>query len=264
MSSSLPSLLRILGALVGVYLLFGGVVFLAQRSLLYHPTHRAVDTLMERWEAEGEYWGYRRAAAQPAGVWLILHGNGGQAAHRDYLLEQLADDVSVYVLEYPGYGDRPGLTTEENINEAAARAWRHLRDTHPDLPMGVIGESIGSGPAAWLAGASEAPDKIVLLVPFDRLHRVAAARFWWLPVKWLMRDDWDNVAALAGFGGELEIYAAAQDEIIPVERARALAAAYPAARWEVMEGGHNTWQWNQPFALPRRPDVAAIESTAVE
>ncbi len=140
MSALLPSLLRILGAVMGLYLVLGGVVFLAQRSLLYHPTHRVVATGMERWIQAGEYWGHKREVSDPTGVWLILHGNGGQAAHRDYLVEQVVDDTAVFVLEYPGYGERPGRTTEQTINAAAALTWQHLRARF--LP----------GPANWRHG----------------------------------------------------------------------------------------------------------------
>lgn len=251
------SLIRMAAVLLGVYVAVGALVFLSQRSLLYHPTHRAVDSVMKPWLVDSQAWGMTRAVERPAQVWLVTHGNGGQAAHRDYLLEHLGKDTAVFVLEYPGYGDRPGLISRENINNAAAMAWQHLRATYPGAPMGVMGESIGSGPAAWLAGQPDPPEKTVLLVPFDQLHRVAADRFWWLPVKWLMRDDWDNVAALRDYRGELEIYAARDDEIIPVERAQALAAAYPDARFELMGGGHNSWQWEDRFdmVIDRKDDA---------
>lgn len=251
------SLIRIAAVLLCVYAAVGALVFVSQRSLLYYPTHRTVDSVMTPWKVAGQPWGMVRAGKTPSQVWLVTHGNGGQASHRDYLLEYLGADVAVYVLEYPGYGDRLGQPSEENINAAAAMAWQHLRATYPGVPMGVLGESIGSGPAAWLAGQVDPPDKTVLLVPFDQLHRVAADRFWWLPVKWLMRDNWDNVAALDGYDGQLEIYAARDDEVIPVERAQALAAAYPEARFEIMAGSHNSWQWEGRFDM-----VTASESAS--
>lgn len=253
-SSFLPSLLRILGLLAGLYLLFGVGVFFAQRSLLYHPTHRAVESVMERWVVEGQYLGFCRPVENPTGVWLITHGNGGQAAHRDYLLEQVEATTAVYVLEYPGYGERLGRPTQDSINRAAAEAWRLIQAAHPGIPAGVIGESIGSGPASLLAREANPPDKMVLLVPFDRLYRVAAAQFWWLPVKQLMRDQWDNQAALQGFAGSVEIYAAAEDEVIPKERAQALADAVDSARYVEMPGSHNAWVWDELFVLgPEAP-----------
>ncbi len=249
MSSLLPAALRIIGLLLVAYLSVGVIVFLVQRSLLYHPTHRVVETVMERWLVEGEYWGYQRSVENPAGVWLVTHGNGGQAAHRDYLLEQVEPATTVYVLEYPGYGERLGRPTAESINEATNRAWRRIKAMHPDVPVGVIGESIGSGPASLLVREETPPDKVVLLVPFDQLYRVAADQFWWLPVKQLMRDQWDNIAALRGYEGPVEVYAAANDEIIPNARARALADAHPTATYFEMPGTHNAWLWEERFTL---------------
>ncbi|GAB5558688.1 MAG: hypothetical protein SynsKO_03350 [Synoicihabitans sp.] len=254
-----PALFRILGLLILVYLLVGVGVFFVQRSLLYHPTHRAVESIMEPWVEDGIYVGYHREVPQPRGVWLILHGNGGQAAHRDYLLEQLDPTTSVYVVEYPGYGDRPGTTTEATINQAAREAYQQVRIRHPHLPIGVLGESIGSGPASLLAQESPSPAKIVLLVPFDELYRVAASRFPWLPVKWLMRDQWDNTSALRDYTGPIEIYATRDDEIIPFERAQTLAKALPQARLIEIPGGHNSWIYDGKFELPTRPRLAAPE-----
>jgi len=246
-------ILRVVGLLLLAYVLLGGLIYVFQRSLIYHPTHFDVQSVMEPWEIAGTYVGYRRDVAEPTGVWLVTHGNGGQAAHRDYLLQQVEPSTQVYVLEYPGYGDRPGKTTADAINQAAREAWAAIKERHPDLPAGVIGESLGSGPASLLAQAPHPPDKIVLLVPFDEFYKVAATQYGWLPVKQLMVDQWNNVAALSGFKGGVEIYAAASDEIVPKVRAEALAAAIPQARYVEMPGTHNAWIWEERFSLGDSP-----------
>jgi pimeloyl-ACP methyl ester carboxylesterase len=248
---------RVLLLLTLAYLLIAGAVYVFQRALVFNPTHHDVDTSMEPWRVDGQQIGYVRAAESPTGVWLVLHGNGGQAAHRDYLLQHVADDVTVYVMEYPGYGQRPGLATAQTFNDAALAAYTSIRSRHGSIPVGVIGESIGSGPASLLAGEASAPAKIVLLVPFDQLHRVAGSRFPWLPVKWLMRDQWDNVAALETYPGPVEIYAARDDEVIPFKHAKALADALPRARLITMTGGHNSWQLEEQFMIARSPGLAA-------
>jgi hypothetical protein len=248
-----PSLFRVLFLLVFAYLLIAGVVYVFQRSLVFHPTHFKVDSVMESWVEAGQNVGYVRAVESPAGVWLVLHGNGGQAAHREYLLEQVADDMVVYVLEYPGYGDRPGLASADNFNASAREAYAAVRELHPGIPVGLIGESIGSGPASVVASGENPPAKVVLLVPFDQFYRVAGERFPWLPVKWLLRDQWDNGAALRDYRGQIEIYAAPDDEVIPFKHARSLADKLPAARLIELSGGHNSWQWAERFELPTAP-----------
>src|ERR1700677_339820 len=99
----------------------------------------------------------------------MAHGNGGQAAGRDYVLRRMSKEDSLYVLEYPGYGSREGSPSLESINRAASEAYQLLRSQHPNTPVCVLGESIGSGPACALALEKIPPDKIVLVVPFDTL-----------------------------------------------------------------------------------------------
>ncbi|WP_221029253.1 alpha/beta hydrolase [Actomonas aquatica] len=232
--------------LIVVLVLYGVLlvgVAMGQRSLLYYPTHYDIEGPLGPWRVGGEAIGFAREVAAPREVWLMLHGNGGQAAQRGYVLEHVAEEAAVFVLEYPGYGDRAGKPSRESINAAAQAAWLTLRKRFPGVPMGVIGESIGTGPACELAGVAEPPDKIVLWTPYDRLVDVAKERFRWLPVGLLLRDKWDNGAALQAYGGAVEIYAAKQDEVIPIQHARRLHERVPAARWIEMEGGHNSWRW---------------------
>jgi len=128
-----------------------------------------------------------------------------------------------------------------SMNEAAAEAYQWLRKRNPDTPVCVLGESIGSGPACFLAGQTIPPDKIILVVPFDSLANAGSAHFPFLPVRWLLRDPWDNVQALAPYKGPVEIYGAEQDTIIPITRARALASRLPASKFMLIHGGHNDW-----------------------
>jgi uncharacterized protein len=105
----------------------------------------------------------------------------------------------------------------------------------------VVGESIGSGPASILVLNPRPPAKIVLITPFDVLSRVASDHLPLLPVRLLLRDNWNNTEALRGYQGPLEIFAARDDEVIKIEHARALAASKPSAILHQIDGGHNQW-----------------------
>lgn len=234
-------LIRILLLCAAGYLALLVGVTLFQRKLLYIPSHDTAHTNLSEWKHEGEVIGYSRKAASPASVWLFLHGNAGQATDRTYILPSFSDRDSVYILEYPGYGSRNGSPTLQTLNSAARHAYELLTAQFPDTPVCVASESIGSGPASFLATVPKPPEKIVLITPFDRLVDVAAHHYPFLPVRLMLYDSWDNIASLKEYKGELEIFGARSDTIIPVSHAEALAVRTPSAVFHLIDAGHNDW-----------------------
>jgi len=215
-----------------------------QRKALFFPTHDARDNGLAQWTHDGTIIGYAHEVAQPGNVWLLLHGNGGQAADRTYALPAFSADDSVFILEYPGYGLRAGKPSRTSIDAAARSAYALLSERFPHTPLCVAAESLGSGPASVLSGAVRTPARIVLVVPFDTLKAVAAEHVKYLPVGMLLAGSWDNVQALAGYRGPLEVFGAERDEVIPVAHARNLATHVPQAQFHLIPGGHNDWSHN--------------------
>lgn len=217
-----------------------------QRRLLYYPSHddataRATSVGLSRWEIDGDYSGWARVVPQPRKAWLVLHGNAGQAGDRGYVLPHVNPSDAVYIMEYPGYGPRRGSPGKTSFDAAALQAYTAIVKACGVERVIVLGESIGSGPACTLAHAPVPPRHIVLVVPFDTLASVAQEKFSWLPVGLLLRDRWDNIAALKGYTGRLDIYGGLYDQIIPVHHARALAASVPGAHFHEFPAGHNDW-----------------------
>ncbi|MFA5265516.1 MAG: hypothetical protein WC378_16985, partial [Opitutaceae bacterium] len=119
-----------------------------ERSLLFYPSHRPGDNGLAPWIGDGEIIGYCRKIGSPKNVWLMLHGNGGQASDRAYAFQSFSLEDSVFILEYPGYGGREGVLSKETFNRAAKEAYLLLRKEYPKIPVCVVGESLGSGPAS--------------------------------------------------------------------------------------------------------------------
>jgi len=212
-----------------------------QRQFLFHPSHHYQENGLTAWRVEGKTIGYRREMHNPENVWLMLHGNAGQAADRAYAMPCFSEKDAVYVLEYPGYGSRDGKPSRATFDAAAAGAYRILRGTYPGIPICLVGESIGSGPACSLASQSPPPDKIVLVVPFDKLTSVAADHVRFLPVGLFLEAKWDNIRSLSGYSGPVEVFGAERDTVIPINHARKLAASVPSARFHMIPGDHNGW-----------------------
>lgn len=244
-------LLRMLTFLLVLYLAVVALVYFSQRRLIYFPSQGTTRTQLQPWSAQGQVIGYCFETPHPQMIWLMLHGNAGQAAGRDYVLPHLSSQDSLYVLEYPGYGLRAGSPSRASIDQAAREAYQVLRTKHPGIPVGVLGESIGSGPASALAQETPSPDKIVLVVPYDSLANVAARRFFFLPVRLMLHDNWDNVSSLRHYAGPVEIYAARGDTIIPPSHAKTLADQVPSARFTFVEGDHNDWSVSDAVKIAR-------------
>lgn len=120
-----------------VLLIFSTVVFLGcqalVRKMMFAPTHHQSDNGLTRWLKDGMLIGFSRDAANPQNVWLLLHGNGGQAADRTYALRAFDDRDAVFILEYPGYGQRPRIgerAVDVGISRSCRSLWRRARWNH--------------------------------------------------------------------------------------------------------------------------------------
>jgi hypothetical protein len=212
-----------------------------QQKFLFHPSHSTDNNGLTPWQPDGRLIGFSRIVRAPKNIWLMLHGNGGQASDRTYALPTFSPEDSVFILEYPGYGTRTGTPSIKSFNAAAAEAYLDLKRQFPTLPVCVAAESIGSGPASILANQPAPPDKIVLVVPFDTLQSVAFEHMPWLPVGVILGKSWDNVAALSQYRGPIEIFGAEEDAVIKITHAEGLARSLPRAQFHRISGGHNDW-----------------------
>lgn len=234
--------LTLIAVIIGVVLLLLRIGCASiERRLLFYPSHGTDSNGLQPWVKDNRLIGFSRLVESPKNVWLLIHGNGGQAADRAYAIHCFSSEDSVFILEYPGYGNRSGKPSRKSFNEAAEEAYLELRERFPGSPVCVVGESIGSGGASYLASLDSPPDKVALVVPFDVLSSVAKKRFPSIIVKLVLRSNWDNVNALSGYDGPVDIFGAKLDTVIPVSHAQALARSIPNSKLVLIEGGHNDW-----------------------
>jgi pimeloyl-ACP methyl ester carboxylesterase len=224
-----------------------------QDWLLYYPERyepEAVANLpagtgLRPWPSPEAYRGFvaERPGATPAGTLAVFHGNAGSAAGRTYYRDRLAPlGLRVLLLEYPGYGARPGQPGEAALVDDGAESLRMILRQY-GRPLYVLGESLGAAVAAGaIAGSRLRPDGLVLCTPWDDLATVARELYWFLPVKALLRDRYDSSAYLRSYDGPLAVIAAERDDLVPRAASEALFENYdgPKRLW-VVPGGHNTW-----------------------
>ncbi len=214
----------------------------------------AADAGMAVWEGpDGATTGWRTAAESPAGapVFVVFHGNAGFALHRVYFAEGLRTAVEngppdVRIFEYPGYGARGGRPSEDVIKAAALDALDPLFAA-AEGPVFLVGESLGTGVAAYVAG--QRPEDVaglLLVTPFTSLVDVGRHHYRFLPVGWLLRERFPSDEALRGYRGPVAFVVAEHDEVVPTELGVRLYEAYegPKRLWKHVGAGHNTMDYN--------------------
>src|ERR1041385_4584210 len=135
---SVSSLLRSLLWVVFGWLPVTPSFAMLEGSFLYFPSHVAPGSDLQSWTANGQGIGYARPVSNPKRVWLMFHGNAGQASQRGYICESLPVTDAVFIMEYPGYGQRAGTPSMQAINTAALAAYAELTRTYPQIPIGVV------------------------------------------------------------------------------------------------------------------------------
>jgi len=224
-----------------------------QRRLIYFPPVFSPDQAdevggsqkLKRWnDPDGKPIGWQRPApTQPAqGQVLITHGNAGcavQCGHYADIIQQAAP-LDVFIVEYPGYADRPGKPTERTLYESANEAFELLAT---NAPIYVVGESLGTGVAAYLAGRF--PKRVAglaLLAPYNRLADVAQPHFPILPVRWFLCDRFPAEDYLRNYNGPVAFLTAGRDAVVPEKFGQRLYDSYagPKRLWEFPQGDHGT------------------------
>ncbi len=265
---------RLIAILAVPYLVLLAGVFLSQRRFLYHPSQSTAEVMLKNaagcglqpWRnLSGLIIGWHQLTTTNRAQFriLILHGNAGDAVDRiDYAqsLKPVAD-CDVFILEYPGYGARPGSPSQTSLCDAADEAILLLEK---DGPIYLIGESLGTGVAAYLAGRHpQAVSGVLLIAPYHNMTDVAQHHMPIFPVRWMLWDRFPAAAFLQPYHGPVAVLLAGRDEVIPNQFGRRLFEGYsgPKKVWTVPDAYHNDlpdqpaswwreltafWQANQP------------------
>lgn len=178
--------------------------------------------------------------------WAIyFHGNAGLLGSRGNVSRyQLLHDAGFNVLavEYRGYGASvaAGPPTEGGVYADATAAWKHVTTDLGVAPGRVIlyGWSLGSGPATYVAATHPAA-ALVTEGGFTSLPDVGAARYPWVPVRYVMRNQFNNLQRARTLAMPWIVFHGRADRDVPFSHGEALAAAARGARLVALAADHN-------------------------
>jgi uncharacterized protein len=221
-----------------------GVLFVFQRSLIYYPqpsSHQHGVTLMPLTVGAEAVMVSTRPLAGPDAV-IYFGGNGEDVSQDMPDMTTAFPSRAIYLLHYPGYGGSSGSPSQKAIFADALALFDRVHPEHPNVV--VIGRSLGSGVAVWVA--SQRPvARLVLVTPFDSLGDAAAPQYPYVPIRWMLLDKYESWRYAPHVTAPTRIVVAEDDELVPRSSSDRLRTRFKEGlvSYVVLPAvGHNTIQ----------------------
>jgi fermentation-respiration switch protein FrsA (DUF1100 family) len=193
------------------------------------------------WEVAGA-----PAPAADPGCWVLyLHGNNANLTSRGNVtrIDQLRSlGLNVLAVEYPGFGEVPGIPTERGLIGTASTMYTYLREAKQVSPERIViyGWSLGTGVAIPLASQVQ---EAALLVEgaFTSVMRRAQALYPYLPISWMVRNPFLSEDYVPAIKAPVLVLHSPEDATIPFADGQKVYGLVSGPKAFVeLRGGHIT------------------------
>ena len=239
-----------------LYVGVAAVLYLTQRSLMYFPetihTNPAQAGLPEAEEvplmaSDGVHitaWHVAPQDGKP--VIVYFHGNGGALRDSVPRFRQLIGaGIGLVALEYRGYGGNPGSPSQRGLIADGEAAYAFAAAHYPAKQIVLWGQSLGSGVAVAIA-AEKPVGRVILEAPFTSAAAVASIRYWYMPVRLLMKDQFHSDRRIDKVTAPLLILHGVHDQVVPYAMGERMfeLANRPKHIVRFLDGGHEDLDGN--------------------
>jgi hypothetical protein len=247
-------MLKFIFVVFAIYVLFVVAVYFMQSRMLYLPGAPGRTLSVTPFDIGMEYqdvyiettdgvtlhgWFIAGRSSQ---VLLFFHGNAGNISHRLDSIRQFQDlGLSVFIIDYRGYGQSEGRTTERGIYRDADAAWRYLIEDRGLVASDILifGRSLGASVAARLA-AQHQPLALIVESSFTSVPDIAQDLYPWLPARWLSRLSHATRDYVRDVQCPILVVHSRDDEIIPFRHGEEIYASANEPRTLLaIRGTHN-------------------------
>ncbi len=220
----MSQLRRLAIIIILVYLGFGLLLFINQKSYIYFPDKQSFADCAGFSDYEKRTFNSTRFYYQktnPDKVLIYYHGNAGSACDRaeiKHLFENKG--YSLIFVEYAGYSN-DNKKPSRNLFLANAVDIANFVRQEKFSEVVVYGQSLGASIASYYSTIAPT-DALILVSPFSSLTELAQSLYPFYPVKFLLREKYDNLTWTKNFQGRLLILHGEQDQTIPPHFSRQL------------------------------------------
>lgn len=232
------------------------LIWVFQRRLIYFPTQHVINPSLELPRVEEVelstddglvLTAWFVAPEHPSsGMVILFNGNAGNRSDRIPLARELTEEgYGALLVDYRGYGNNTGSPSESGLaaDARAAFAFLKTRDDVDPARLAYFGESLGAAVALGLA-VEHPPAALLLRSPFTSLADVGSTHYPWLPVSFLLWDQYPNTDRIEKLETPVMVIAGSADRIVPPQQSIELyeAASQPKQLVVIEQAGHNDFE----------------------
>lgn len=224
-------IVRVLIIALTVVLIFSVFMFFNQEKFIYFPDDQDFDNCpgfadSEKVSVSGTRMYYLEDKESET-ILVYYHGNAGSVCDRAFVKDRLKDaGNSLLFVEYTGYSGDTRKPSKNLILQDVKNAKEFISQSGHEKIV-LMGTSLGSAISTYHQTLQE-PEKLILLSPFDSLSEVGKIHYPFLPIRLLLREEYDTAEWLRDYTGEIMIIHGTQDEIIPIKLSKRLYNLVPS------------------------------------
>lgn len=161
------------------------------------------------------------------GLIIICHGNGDLLCFMEEEVLFMGQEFNMAVLafDYRGFGNSEGFPSSKRLYEDGQAVYDYaMEQGFPPEKVVVFGRSLGGAIAVSIASENKVAG-LGLQSTFSSITEVAARKFFWLPVRWLIRNQFPSEEKIVNYDGPLVQCHGTADRVVPFEFGEKLHAA---------------------------------------
>ncbi|TVQ86595.1 MAG: alpha/beta hydrolase [Bacteroidetes bacterium] len=152
---------------------------------------------------------------RPQKLIIYFGGNAEEVSHM-LPIASMIEDRAMLLVNYPGYGKSEGRPGQESFYRAALAIYDYAAQRDDIDPNNIVlmGRSIGSGPAVYLAHERQVKS-VILISPFESIRAVAQSKLPFLPVSLILNHKFPSKKYAVNIDIPLLAFYGTADNIIP-------------------------------------------------
>ena len=247
---------------ISTYLGALAVLMFFERSLLFPaPPEEAGEWNAKKFDAEEFYvdsgdntkvhvWFLAKPGSKT--TLIFAHGNGETLGFMGEELVEIRErwNVNVVAFDYRGYGKTGGLASEKAIlaDSLAVAKWLESNSRFAGQKRVAMGRSLGGAAAIEIATQTKV-DGVILDRTFSSIVDVAADRYPFFPIRWVMRNQFRSIEKLPSYSGPLLQMHGDVDELIPYRFGKKLFDACSSVQKKLLsiQGLYHNDPWPEEF-----------------